>query len=97
MSPRPSTKTLKDAVRTLGSGIGFMPNDVSACSLRVVGAMTLLIKNVDPNIIQILRRWRPDNMSRYLHLSMEPLMKGFAANMLNADYTMAPLQLVPCH
>ena len=36
-------------------------------------------------------------MFRYLHLSAEPIMKNFAAKILNADYTIAPSQLVPYH
>ena len=57
VTPALITKTLKDAVRTLGSSIGFMPNDVSARSLRAAGAMALLVGKVDPDIIQILGRW----------------------------------------
>ena len=65
--------------------------------LRAAGAMALLVGKVDPDIIQILGRWHSDEMFRYLHLLAEPIMKGFAAKMLNVDYTMAPSQLVPCH
>jgi len=50
---------------------------------------------VDPDIIQLLGRWRSDEMLRYLHLSAEPVMKDFAKRMLNADYRLAPNQLVP--
>ena len=74
-----------------------MPNDVSARSLRAAGAMALLVGKVDPDIIQILGLWRSDEMFRYLHLSTEPITKDFTAKMLNADYTMAPLQLMPCY
>ena len=74
-----------------------MPNDVSACSLCLAGAMALLVRTFDPDIIQILGQWQSDEMFRYLHLLVEPIMKDFAAKILNADYTMAPLQLVPCH
>ena len=52
---------------------------------------------VDTDIISMLGRWRSDNMFRYLHLTAEPIMRKFAAKMLQADYTMAPSQLVPCH
>lgn len=37
--------------------------------------MALLVAEVDPDIIQILGRWRPDEMFHYLHLSAEPIMK----------------------
>ena len=59
--------------------------------------MALLVANVDPDIIKILGRWRSDEMFRYLHLTAEPIMRHFAAKMLNADFTLAPSQLVPCH
>ena len=59
--------------------------------------MALLVGKFDPDIIQILGRWRSDEMFRYLHLSAEPIMKNFAVKMLNADYIIAPSQLVPCH
>ena len=97
VTPPLITKTLRDAVSWIGTDLGFLPKDVSARSLRAAGAMALLVAKVDPDIIQILGRWRSDEMFRYLHLSAEPIMKDFAAKMLNADYTVAPSQLVPCH
>ena len=57
--------------------------------------MALLVAGVDPDIIQILGRWRSNKMFRYLHLSGEPIVKDFASRMLRADYTLAPSQLVP--
>ena len=59
--------------------------------------MALLVSNVDPDIIQLLGRWRSDEMFRYLHLTADPIMKDFACKMLHADYTLAPSQLVPLH
>jgi hypothetical protein len=97
VTPALITKTLRDAVGAMGHGLGFLPSEVSARSLRAAGAMALLVANVDPDIIQILGRWRSDEMFRYLHLTAEPIMRHFAAKMLNADFTLAPSQLVPCH
>ena len=97
VTPARITKTLRDVVKHLGSDLGFLPTEVSARSLRAAGAMALLVAKVDTNVIQILGRWRSDEMFRYLHLTAEPIMKHFAAKMLNADYTLAPSQLVPCH
>jgi hypothetical protein len=37
------------------------------------------------------------NICRVRHLSTEPIMKDFTARILDADYTMAQYQLVPCH
>ena len=97
VTPALITKTLRDAVRCLGPTLGFLESEVSARSLRAAGAMALLVAKVDPDIIQILGRWRSDEMFRYLHLTAGPIMKNFARRMLHADYTIAPSQLVPCH
>ena len=97
VTPSLITKTLRSTVDLLGADLGFLASEVSARSLRAAGAMALLVAKVDTNIIQILGRWRSDEMFRYLHLTAEPIMKQFASKMLNADYTLAPSQLVPCH
>ena len=97
VTPALITRVLRDTVTYLGTDLGFLPAEVSARSLRAAGAMALLVAKVDTNIIQILGRWRSDEMFRYLHLTAEPIMKQFASKMLNADYTLAPSQLVPCH
>ena len=95
VTPTLITKTLRDAVKFIGIDLGFLPEEVSARSLRAAGAMALLIAKVDPDIIRLLGRWRSDEMLRYLHLSAEPLMRDFAKRMLHADYSMTPTQLVP--
>ena len=87
--------TFKNPVRHLGADLGFLPSDVSARSPCAAGAMTLLVAEVDPDIIQILGRWRSHEMFRHLHLSAGPIMKDFASRILRADYTLAPSQLVP--
>jgi hypothetical protein len=97
VTPARITKTLRDVVDLMGADLGFLSSEVSARSLRAAGAMALLVAKVDTNIIQILGRWRSEEIFRYLHLTAEPIMKQFAAQMLNADYTLAPSQLVPCH
>ena len=97
ITPHLITKTLCKAVTWMGADLGFLPSEVSARSLHAAGAMDLLVSKVDPNIIQILGRWRSDEMLRYLHLTAEPFMKKFAKKILHANYTLAPFQLVPCH
>ena len=97
VTPALISKTLHKLVEFLGSNIGFLSGNVSAHSLRALGVMALLVGKIGLDIIQILGRWCLDEMFCYLHLSVEPIMKDFAAKMLNADYTIAPLQLVPCH
>ena len=97
IKPSHITNTLRTAVSIIGADLGFLPSEVSARSLRAAGAMALLVADVDTDIIQILGRWRSDEMFRYLHLTAEPIMRDFARKMLAADYTLTPHQLVPCH
>jgi hypothetical protein len=73
------TKTLHEAVQFLGPNLGFLPSEVSACSLRAAGAMALLVSGINTDIIQILGRWQSDEMFRYLHLSAEPITRNLAA------------------
>ena len=97
VTPTLITKTLRDTVSYIGDDLGFLPLEVSACSLRATGATTLLVANVDPDVIRLLGRWRSDKMLRYLHVSAEPVMRHFARQMLQAEYTLAPHQFVPSH
>ena len=97
VTPTLITKTLRDAVCFLGADLGFLASEVSARSLRAAGATALLVANVDPDVIRLLGRWRSDEMLRYLHLSAEPVMRLFARQMLQAEYTLVPHQLVPSH
>ena len=97
VTPTLITKTLQDAVRYLGADLGFLPSEVSARSLRAAGATALLVANIDPDVIRLLGRWRSNEMLRYLHLSAEPVTRRFARQMLQAEYTLVPHQLVPLH
>jgi len=97
VTPALITKTLRDAVRYLGTDLGFLPEDVSARSLRAAGATALLVGKVDTNVITLLGRWRSDEMLRYLHLQAEPIMRDFSKIMLNADYSLLPNTFVPQH
>ena len=82
-------------VQLLCTDLDFLALEVSARSLQAAVAMALLVSKVDTNIIQIPGRWLSDNMFWYLHLTDEPNMKEFLAKILNANYTLAPSQLVP--
>ena len=97
VTPALITKTPQDTVRALGHGLGFLPIEVSARLLRAAGAMALLVAKVDQDIIQILGHWRSDKMFCYLHLTAEPIMRHFTAEIVNADFMLAPSQLVPYH
>lgn len=72
---------------------GFLPHHVSARSLRASGAMALLCANVDTDRIQLIGRWRSDEMLRYLHVQAEPVMRNFAARMLQGGH----FSLLPNH
>ena len=96
VSPSDVTNSLRLATSLLGRQYGFTPSDVSARSLRAAGATALLCADVDPNIIQLLGRWRSDEMLRYLHLQAEPLMRNFAPSMLRGGhYRLHPNHSVP--
>lgn len=97
VTPRLIIKTIRDAVAVLGVDLGFLPCEVSVRSLRAADATTLLVANVDTDIICLLGRWRSNEMLRYLHVSAEPVMRSFARQMLQSEYTLTPHQMVPSH
>jgi hypothetical protein len=62
--------------------VGLIEADVSARSLRAGGAMALNCAQVDDNIIRLLGRWQSNAMLHYLHLQDRPVMRNFAAQMI---------------
>jgi hypothetical protein len=98
ISPSMITDALRATVATCDSAqLGFLHSDVSARSLRAAGAMALLCAEVDTDIIRLIGRWRSDEMLRYLHVQAEPVMRGFAPRMLQAEFTLLPNSAVPMH
>jgi hypothetical protein len=96
--PADITQALRTAVTIIGPSLGFLPSDVSARCLRAAGATALLCADVDTCHIQLLGRWRSDEMLRYLHLQAQPLMKDFSRKMLHGGaFTLIPNQLVPSY
>jgi hypothetical protein len=94
--PADITDALRQATALVGPSIGFLPNDISASSLRAGGAMALLCASVDSDRIRLLGRWRSDEMLRYLHLQAQPVMRHFASKMLfGGNYSLIPGQDVP--
>ena len=61
---------------------GQPPNTVSARALRATGATALLQGHVPIQLIQLLGRWRSDEVFRYLHTQSQPLMAPLATTML---------------
>jgi hypothetical protein len=76
------TTALRTACKVLGPQYGFNDKDISARSLCAAGAMALLCAQVDSDIIQLLGRWRSDEMLRYLTVQAAPVMRDFSSRML---------------
>jgi len=96
--PADITQALRVSVALIGPRLGFLPSDISARCLRAAGATALLCADVDSCHIQLLGRWRSDEMLRYLHLQAQPLMKDFSRKMLlGGSYHLIPNQLVPLY
>lgn len=82
------TDLIRQVVRSHGAPFGLQEAHVSAKSLRASGAMALLIAKIDPDLIQLIGRWKSDSMLRYLHVQALPVMQNHAAAMLrHGDYT----------
>lgn len=96
VTPTVITETLRETVRSIGPSLGFLPDDVSARSLRAAGANALLFAKVDTDIIRLIGRWRSDEMLRYLHVQAAPLMADYSRRMITAgQYHLIPNQMVP--
>jgi hypothetical protein len=54
--------------------------------------MALLCAHVDTDTIQLLGRWRSDEMLRYLHIQAAPIMTRFSRLMVSSD---ANYDLIP--
>jgi hypothetical protein len=62
----------------IGDSLGLKPGDISARALRAGGVMALLLGKVDYATIQLIGRWRSDQILRYLQVSARPIMQGHA-------------------
>lgn len=98
IKPADITTALRAATNTLGPLYGFLPQDISARSLRASGAMALLCAQVDSDVIRLLGRWRSDEMLRYLHVQAEPVMRHFSSRMITGgNFTLHPNSEVPVY
>jgi integrase len=77
------TRKIRRAVKIVGPSVGFLESDVSVRCLRAAGANTLLLANVDGDVIRLIGRWRSDEMLRYLHTQAAPLMSNYAKRSTN--------------
>jgi hypothetical protein len=81
--PAAITSVLQVATAILGPSVGFLPDSISARSLRAAGAMALLCAQVDTDVIRFIGRWRSDKMLRYLHVQAKPAMCHIVSRMLS--------------
>ena len=68
------SKDLKYSIRFLGLGLCFVSKGVSACSLCETGAMDILFSGVETEIINLVGHCQPDEMLRYLHIELKPVV-----------------------
>ena len=62
------TFALRSAAHLVGATVGFLPADVSCCSLRAGSAMAMLCAQIDLLTIQLLGPWQSDAMLWYLQV-----------------------------
>ena len=75
----------------MGVDLGIPTHKISAQSLRVGGAMVILLNNIDPNRISLIVRWCSYKMICYISVTAHLLMHGYAAMMVAAGgYTLIP-------
>jgi hypothetical protein len=85
------TAALRASTTAIGHALGLQPSDISARALWAGGAMALLLGKVDYATIQLIGRWRSDQILRYLHVSARPIMQCHASLMTqNSDYRQFP-------
>mgnify|MGYP000285070400 CR=1 FL=1 len=72
------TAAIRASTAAIGDALGLKPSDISARALRAGGAMALLLGKVDYATIQLIGRWRSDQILRYLHVSARPIMQCHA-------------------
>jgi hypothetical protein len=80
--PPDLTRRLRAAL-TVFRDAAYGPSDISARSTRAGGAMALLCSGYSFARIQLVGRWRSDELFRYLHVQAQPVMTGLSAAMLH--------------
>ena len=79
-----------------GVQLDIAPDKVSAMSVPAGGATALLCANVDPNVVQLLGRWKSDAMIRHLHVSAQPLIGKHATHTFQTgNFTFEPGNQLP--
>jgi hypothetical protein len=87
------TRALRAAMATTAP---HTTDDISARSLRSSGAMALFCAGMDKTTIQLLGRWKSEELLRYLHTQAFPVTAQCAALMLHhGDFAFIPNQPLP--
>jgi hypothetical protein len=82
---------LRASATAIGHSLGLQPGDISARALRAGVAMALLLGKLDYATIQLIRRWRSNQILWYLHFSACPIMQCHASIMTQyADFQQFP-------
>lgn len=90
------TAHLRRSAAVLQPTTGFDPADVSSRALRAGGAMALLCAEVDSDTIQLLGRWKSNQMLRYLHVQAHTKVHTFSKRMVqNGDFRLLHNQSHP--
>jgi hypothetical protein len=91
------SKDLTNALRTATLTVGPQEaRSVSARSLHSAGAMALYCAGMDKTTIQLLGRWKSEELLRYLHAQAFPVTAQCAQLMLqHGNFAMIPTQPLP--
>ena len=85
------TVAIRAMVCAAGPYIGFTEADINTRSLRGRGSMELLMAQVDPDTIYLLRMWWGNMMLRYLHTMAKSFTEGLSEKMFqHSTYTLIP-------
>ena len=96
IAPTMISKTIHTAVMFCGPNMGFEAKDVSTHPLCAAGAMDLLCSGFHRDIIKMIGLWINNDMIRYLHVQMEPVMRNFSKLLIpNGNYSFLPRQETP--
>ena len=96
-TPSLITNALRHATIDVQQLTGIDPFLISARSLRPGGATALLCTGIDPDVIQLLGRWKSDAMLCYLRVAAHANTHNFAQGMLDAGaFDFAPAAYVGC-
>jgi hypothetical protein len=87
------TRALRDAMATTDADA---TDQISARSLRSSGAMALFCAGMDKTTIQLMGRWKSEELLRYLHTQAFPVTAQCAELMLrHGDFAFIPNQPLP--